>query len=55
LRDALVGHLNQRDADCPNVNCTPKAVANSLVFLQNTYPSLYVGPTELIPTNNGEH
>jgi hypothetical protein len=45
--DKLFGHLNQHDTICGAMGCGPTAALNSLVFLQNKYPTTY--GTDLVP------
>jgi hypothetical protein len=48
----LFGTLNQANTNCPNDSCGPTAAVNSLVFLQNMYPTSYPNHV-LVPTVNG--
>jgi len=46
----LYGHLDQRITDCPDLNCGPTSVANSLGYLQQRHPTQY--GERLIPDTN---
>ncbi len=53
LDPAKFGHLDQHDTDCPNVNCGPASAANSFLYLQQAFPTIYTGNTTLVPTLQG--
>ena len=47
LDAAKFGKLNQKETDCPTVNCGPAAAVNSFVYLQTQFPGVYTTP--LVP------